>query len=52
MSTEYKPLEHSVVQALLKPDATHCYEVSDFVEALICVLYRELERVYWNWNQE
>lgn len=49
---EYNPLEHSVVQALLKADATHRYEVSDYVEALIFSLHRELERVYWNWNQE
>ena len=52
MNKKYNPLEHSVVQALLKPDATHCYEVDDFVEALILGLYRELERCYWNWNQE
>ena len=52
MTREYNPLEHSVVQALLKPDATHQYETSDFVEALIIALKRELDLVYWNWNQE
>lgn len=49
---KYNPLEHSVVQALMKPDATHTYEVPDYVEALLFGLKQELERVYWNWNQE
>ena len=52
MGKEYNPLEHSVVQALLKPDATHRYECDDFIEALMFGLRRELERCYWNWNQE
>lgn len=49
---EYNPLEHSVVQGLLKADATHRYEVSDFVEALLFRIKSELERVYWNTHQE
>jgi len=52
MTNEYNPLEHSIVQALLKADATHRYEVPEYVEALIFGIYRELKRVYWNWNQE
>ena len=51
MTKEYNPLEHSVVQALLKPDAIHRYECDDFIEALISGLYSELGRCYWNWNQ-
>lgn len=52
MAKKYNPIEHSVVQALLKPDATNEYECDDFIEALIFGLHRELERCYWNWNQE
>lgn len=50
-AAEYNPLDHSVVQALLKPDATHRYEVPEYVEALVFHLKRELDTVYWNWNQ-
>jgi hypothetical protein len=52
MSKEYNALDHSVVQALLKPDATQRYEADAFIEALLRGIVHELERVYWNWNQE
>jgi hypothetical protein len=48
---EYNSLEHSVVQGL-KGDATHRYEVPEYVEALIRHLKRELDTVYWNWEQQ
>lgn len=52
MAKKYNPLEHSVVQALLKPDGTHRYECDDFIEALIFALKKELDRCYWNWHQQ
>lgn len=51
-SKQYNPFEHSIVQAALKADGYQRYECSEFVEALLRSLVRELERVYWNWNQE
>lgn len=52
MGKEYNPLEHSVVQAFLKPDGWQRYEADDFIEALLVGLKNELEICYWNWNQE
>lgn len=52
MAKEYNPLQHSVVQALFKADATQRYEIPNYVEALLFGLIRELDRCYWNWNQE
>lgn len=51
---EYNPLEHSVVQSLLKADACNRYEVdrNGFVACLIFGIISELERVYWNIKQE
>lgn len=52
MTKEYNPLEHSVVQACGLSGGIRRYEVSDFVEALVFAIERELERVYSNWNQK
>lgn len=52
MSKVYNPLNHSVVQGLLKADGYQRYECPDYVEALLREVMRELERVYWNWHQE
>jgi hypothetical protein len=52
MAKLYNSLEHSVVQALLKPDATNRYEVSDFVHALVAAIHSELALSYWNWHQK
>lgn len=52
MSEEYNPVNHSVVQALLKADGYQRYECPDYVEALLRDVVRELERVYSNWHQE
>ena len=49
---KYNPLDHSIVQAFMKPDATHEFEVFEYVEALMFHLHRELKRVYWNWHQK
>lgn len=53
-SKKYKPLEHSVVQALLKADACNRYEVErhGFVHALLREIVARLETAYWNAKQE
>ena len=48
---EYNPLDHSIVQALLKADGCNQYEVPDYVEALLFGLRGELDRCYWNAKQ-
>lgn len=50
MTTEYNPLNHSVVQAL--QSTWQRFEASQFVAALIREIKAELETAYWNVKQQ
>lgn len=45
---KYNPLEHSVVQALIRNEPTQTYEATDFHEALLFGIAREIGRVHSN----
>lgn len=53
MNKEYNPLEHSVVQALMKADACNQFEVErgGYIHCLLKGVVDEIEHVYRNWNQ-
>jgi hypothetical protein len=59
MTQDHKPynaLEHSVVQALITNDTTEAYEATDFHEALLFAIAREIGRVHLSryqtsWNR-
>lgn len=44
----YNPLEHSIVQALIRNEPHEQYEASDFHEALLFAIAREIGRVHHN----
>jgi len=51
---EYNPLEHSLVQAFLKPDACNRFEVerNSFIHCLLKGIVDCLETAYWNVKQQ
>lgn len=44
----YNPLEHSIVQALIRNEPTESFEATDFHEALLFAIAREIGRVHHN----
>lgn len=49
---QYNPLEHSIVQAVLRNEPHERYEASDFHEALLFAIAREIGRVHHNRYQK
>lgn len=52
VAKRYNPLEHSVVQGLIRNEPHQSYEASDFHEALLFAVAREIGRVHWNRYQK
>jgi hypothetical protein len=48
MGKLYNPLEHSIVQALIRNEPHEAYEANDFHEALLFAIAREIGRVHHN----